>query len=130
MKSPNLDKLASQSILFERAHCQVAVCNPSRASLLTERRPDSNHVWRGTGQEYWRNFTNATTIPQYFKENGYISAGMGKVFHPGADSGNDDIAYSWNVPYFHAPNNKRKGSWTPFDKKTANCRMVKLQNMP
>ena len=40
-----------------------------RASFLTGRRPDTNHVWANVGSEYWRKFTNATTIPQYFKEN-------------------------------------------------------------
>ena len=104
VKSPNIDKLASQSIVFERAYCQVAVCSPSRASLLTGRRPDTNHVWRIASDEYWRDYTNATTIPQYFKENGYVSVGMGKIFHPGPPSGNDDVAYSWSLPYYHAPN--------------------------
>ena len=69
IKSPNIDMLASRSMLFERAYCQVAVCSPSRASLMTGRRPDTNHVWRISADEYWRNYTNATSIPQYFKEN-------------------------------------------------------------
>ena len=103
VKSPNIDALASKSIVFERAYCQIAVCSPSRASLLTGRRPDTNHVWEIANDEYWRNYTNATTIPQYFKENGYVSIGMGKIFHPGAPSGNDDKAYSWSLPYYHAP---------------------------
>ena len=121
VKSPNIDKLASQSILFERAYCQVAICAPSRTSLLTGRRPDTNHVWEVSGDEYWRKFTNATTIPQYFKENGYISAGMGKIFHPGAPSGNDDRAYSWNVPYFHAPSDSgNHTSWHSFDTDDSN----------
>ena len=105
VKSPNIDELASKSIQFERAYCQVAVCSPSRASLLTGRRPDTNHVWNIAPYEYWRNYTNATTIPQYFKENGYISIGMGKIFHPGAPSGHDDQAYSWSpegLPYYHS----------------------------
>ena len=45
VKSPNLDALASKSMVFERAYCQIAVCSPSRTSLLTGRRPDTNHVW-------------------------------------------------------------------------------------
>ena len=40
-------------------------------------------MWAIATDEFWRNYTNATTIPQYFKENGYISVGMGKIFHPG-----------------------------------------------
>ncbi len=103
VKSPNLDVLASKSMVFERAYCQIAVCSPSRASLLTGRRPDTNHVWDIAADEYWRDYTNATSIPQYFKENGYVSVGMGKIFHPGAPSGNDDKAYSWSLPYYHAP---------------------------
>ena len=127
VKSPNFDKLASQSIVFERAYCQVAVCSPSRASLLTGRRPDSNHVWRIANDEYWRPITNATTIPQFFKENGYISAGMGKIFHPGAPSGNDDVPYSWNVPYFHAPDDSANHtSWHIFDTDDSNLRDGKI----
>ncbi len=99
--TPNMDCLAAKSLLFERAYCQVSVCSPSRASLLTSRRPDTNHVWLISPDEYWRRTTNATTIPQYFKENGYVSIGMGKIFHPGPASGNDDIEYSWSLPYFH-----------------------------
>ena len=74
--SPNIDSLAASSLVFERAYCQVAVCSPSRTSLLTGRRPDTNHVWEIAADEYWRMYTNATTIPQYFKENGYISIGI------------------------------------------------------
>lgn len=118
--TPNFDSLASKSLVFERAYCQVAVCSPSRASLLTGRRPDTNHVWLISPDEYWRHYTNATTIPQYFKENGYISVGMGKIFHPGAPSGNDDEAYSWSLPYYHSPLQKQYGgnktsSWWSFD---------------
>jgi len=124
VKSPNIDKLASKSLLFERAYCQVSLCSPSRASLLTGRRPDTNHVWQISADEYWRQFTNATTIPQYFKENGYISIGMGKVFHPGAASGKDDEEYSWSpegLPYYHSPLEQRYGpanhtsSWWAFE---------------
>ena len=103
-KTPHIDTLAAQSMVFERAYCQVAVCSPSRTSLLTGRRPDTNHVWRIADDQYWRTFTNATTIPQYFKENGYISIGMGKIFHPGRPNGFDDKNYSWSLPYFHGNN--------------------------
>ncbi len=116
IKSPNIDALAAESLVFERAYCQVALCSPSRASLLTGRRPDTNHVWKIAIDEYWRRYTNATTIPQYFKENGYLSAGMGKIYHAGLPSGNDDRKYSWSVPYFHAPPDSANDmSWHSFD---------------
>ena len=118
IKSPNIDMLASRSMLFERAYCQVAVCSPSRASLMTGRRPDTNHVWEIAADEYWRDYTNATSIPQYFKENGFISIGMGKLYHPGPPSGHDDTAYSWSpegLPYFHSRKNGNKTvSWFSF----------------
>ena len=115
-RTPNIDALANESMVFERAYCQVAVCSPSRASLLTGRRPDTNHVWKISPQEYWRTYTNATTIPQYFKENGYTSIGMGKIFHPGKPSGNDDMQYSWSLPYFHSTNKVYSvNAWHCFD---------------
>ena len=117
IKSPNIDALAAKSIVFERAYCQVSTCSPSRTSLLTGRRPDTNHVWAIATDKYWRNYTNATTIPQYFKENGYISVGMGKIFHPGVPNGHDDIDYSWSMPYYHPPMGakNRSHSWWSFE---------------
>ena len=117
-KTPNLDALAAKSMIFERAYCQVATCSPSRTALLTGRRPDTNHVWIISPDEYWRMFTNATSIPQYFKENGYRSMGMGKIFHPGLPSGKDDGNYSWSYPYFHGHNKvslKARNSWNSFE---------------
>lgn len=111
MHSPNLDKLASKSLLLKRAYCQQAVCSPSRTSLLTGRRPDTTHVY--DLQTYWRKSGgNFTTIPQYFKENGYVTIGMGKIFHPGIASDHDD-PISWSAPYFHAKVywETRENSW-------------------
>ena len=111
--SPNLDALASKSLLLKRAYVQQAVCSPSRTSLLTGRRPDTTHVYDLV--KYFRNVGgNFTTIPEYFKLSGYRTIGMGKIFHPGVASNNDD-PISWTDPYFHAPNLKywdsRDKSW-------------------
>ncbi|XP_046561435.1 iduronate 2-sulfatase-like [Haliotis rubra] len=94
MHTPNLDALAKKSLLLTRGYCQYAVCGPSRASALTGRRPDSTHVY--DLHHYWRNVGgNFTTIPQYFKEHGYNTIGMGKIFHPGSSSGDKD-PISWS----------------------------------
>ena len=99
MHTPNLDKLASKSLLLKRAYVQQALCAPSRTSLLTGRRPDTTRVY--DLDSYWRNVTgNFTTIPQYFKEHGYKSIGMGKIFHHGESSGTDD-PISWSTRYFY-----------------------------
>lgn len=102
MITPNIDKLAAKSLLLKRAYVQQAVCSPSRTSLLTGRRPDTTHVY--DLQKYFRKVGgNFTTIPEYFKQNGYTSIGMGKIFHPGEASGHDDPP-SWSEQYYHAPN--------------------------
>ena len=101
--APNLEKLANKSVVLQRAYVQFALCSPSRSSFLTGRRPDTTHVYNL--HTYFRNVGgNFTTIPEYFKQNGYRTIGMGKIFHPGElASGNDD-PISWTDPYFHAPN--------------------------
>ena len=110
MATPHLCELAKKSLMLQRSHVTMATCGPSRASLLTSRHPTTTRVWDTSS--YWRNVSgNFTTIPQYFKEEGYLTAGMGKLFHPGSASGakvpncgtcrgSDDADYSWTEPYF------------------------------
>ncbi|WP_461533077.1 sulfatase [Sinomicrobium sp.] len=80
IKTPNIDKLASQGVVFNRAYCQQAVCAPSRTSLLTGLRPDSTQVW-----DLYTNFRDhmpeVVTLPQFFKDKGYYTVGYGKTFH-------------------------------------------------
>ena len=78
--SPHLDALARSATLFSRAYCQQALCNPSRASMLTGLRPDSLQVWNL--QTDFRSTTpHAITLPQLFKANGYHTLNSGKLFH-------------------------------------------------
>lgn len=111
MYTPNLDALAAKSLLLKRAYTQQALCSPSRTALLTGRRPDTTHVYDLF--TYFRNVGgNFTTLPEYFKQNGYRSIGIGKIFHPGPGSGFDDPD-SWSEPYFHGVANfeSRQRSW-------------------
>ncbi len=89
VKTPNIDRLAEQGVTFMRAYCQQAVCNPSRASLLTGLRPDSIQVW-DLKTNFRDNVPDVVTLPQFFKENGYTTIGLGKVFH-----NNDPDTISW-----------------------------------
>jgi len=80
IRTPNIDRLASSGVTFMRTYCQQAVCNPSRASLLTGLRPDSIQVWDlQTG--FRNNVPDVITLPQFFKQNGYTVLGLGKTFH-------------------------------------------------
>ncbi|MFN9853006.1 MAG: sulfatase [Planctomycetota bacterium] len=93
-KTPNIDAFASTARVFDRAYCQQAVCGPSRASLLTGRLPDNLRVWHN------RNLFRATqpdlvTLPQHFKNHGYHTAALGKVFS--GDERELDPA-SWSEP--------------------------------
>lgn len=82
VRSPNIDQLASVSTVFHNAYAQQAVCGPSRVSFLTSRRPDTTKLY--DFNSYWRvHAGNYTTLPQYFKSNGYTTLSVGKVFHPG-----------------------------------------------
>ncbi|XP_034739907.1 iduronate 2-sulfatase isoform X2 [Etheostoma cragini] len=101
VKSPNIDQLASKSQVFLNAYAQQAVCAPSRTSMLTSRRPDTTRVY--DFKSYWRVHSgNYTTMPQYFKSQGYFTMSVGKVFHPGiASNHTDDYPYSWSIPAYH-----------------------------
>jgi len=105
--SPNIDALARRGVVFSRAYCQQAVCNPSRTSALTGLRPDQVRVW-DLAARFRVTRPDAVTLPQYFKEHGYTSLGIGKIFHneslrpeapprfPMADP------MSWSEPPVHA----------------------------
>eukprot|EP00039_Didymoeca_costata_P013470 m.205289 g.205289 ORF g.205289 m.205289 type:complete len:702 (+) comp15783_c0_seq5:81-2186(+) len=98
MITPNLDKLANSSMVFNRAYVQFAVCNPSRNSFMTGRRPDSTMVWnfqnsfRGSGGgpgESW------DSMPEHFRKMGWITVGGGKIFHPCCGLEMQDWQRSW-----------------------------------
>ena len=77
IKSPNIDKLANQGLLFERAYCQEPICGPSRTSIMTGMRPEKTGVFHNN--QYFRETSpKVTTLSQYFIQNGYNAFLFGK----------------------------------------------------
>ncbi len=100
VKSPNIDALARDGVVFERTYCQQAVCGPTRASLLTGKRPDTTKVY-DLKTHIRKTMPDVVTLQQHFKNNGYFSEGIGKLFHGGLE---DEPSYS--VPH-RAPKGSR-----------------------
>lgn len=90
--TPNMDRLASRGVLFSDAHCQAPLCGPSRASLMTGLRPSTTGIYGMIDDNKIRNPENEATsdiifLPEYFKNNGYHTMGIGKLFHHHAPDG-------------------------------------------
>jgi arylsulfatase A-like enzyme len=102
VRTPNLDRLAGRGVLFTNAHCAAPLCNASRASLLTGRRPSTTGVY--TNDQPMRRseaLRDAVTLPQQFMAAGYRVMGGGKIFHdPFPDP------QSWHE-YFPSPQRPR-----------------------
>ncbi|MBI9062005.1 MAG: sulfatase [Marinilabiliaceae bacterium] len=96
VKTPHIDQLASAGVTFSNAYCQQAVCAPSRISIFTGLRPDRTRVWDLKTDMRDMN-PDVVTLPQYFKNNGYETVGLGKLMH----GAKDDDPLSWSIPYRH-----------------------------
>lgn len=104
MVTPRIDRFAESALIFERAYCQQAVCNPSRTSMLTGLRPDTIGVV-GNHIHFRMNQPDVVTLPQYFKQHGYRTQAIGKVFHGVFPEGASKTKWdtmgdpaSWSVP--------------------------------
>lgn len=102
VKTPNIDRFAKEGVVFTNTYCQQAVCGPSRASFLTGMRPDYTGVW--DLETEMRNINpEILSMPQFFKQNGYITAGIGKVFDSRSVDENIDKP-SWSIPFYKKSN--------------------------
>lgn len=80
VKTPAFDQLAAAGMTFRRAYCQYPVCGPSRASFLSGLYPQSTGVLDNKSDI--RTVRPGTiSMPQLFKESGYWTGAVGKVFH-------------------------------------------------
>jgi arylsulfatase A-like enzyme len=80
IKTPNIDRLAREGLVFTQAYSQAAACAPSRASAMLGMRPDTTRVW-SLGEKFREINPAAVTIPQHFSKFGYHTVSMGKIFH-------------------------------------------------
>jgi len=110
-RTPNIDKLASEGTRYTKSYCQYPVCGPSRASLMFGYYPTATKTYGYvSGRENVGN-QNAS-LPELFKNNGYYTARVSKIYHMGIPSdiekgtnGTDDEA-SWTERF-----NSKAAEW-------------------
>ncbi|BDS05077.1 iduronate-2-sulfatase [Oceaniferula spumae] len=110
--SPNIDKLASQGVVFTNAHCAKAVCGPSRAALMTSLRPDRSKI-KDLKTQIREVNPDVVTLTQNFIQQGYTAMGIGKIYDPRNVDGDQDKA-SWSLPFIknNVPYNAKTGKPT------------------
>ena len=96
-KTPNVDRLAARAVRFKAAYCNQAVCAPSRNALMTGLRPTTLGVY-DLPTFFRKAAPDAVTVAQYFKQNGWRTEALGKIFHVG--HGNTEDPASWTVPHW------------------------------
>lgn len=122
MKTPNIDALAKQGLLFERAYCQQAICAASRISLMTGLRPDTTGIY-DLDHPLNKTLPDAMSMPRFFQQNGYRTVSLGKIYH----HGKDDEAF-WDVvdacsqPAYAAP-----ATWDMISERTNQAKAKKLK---
>lgn len=96
VKSPRIDALAKRGLVFQRSYVQQALCSPSRISMLSGRYPATTGIFE-IGRPLRATMPGIATLPQHFKNHGYDTRSLGKIYHVGID----DEA-SWTVPAWHS----------------------------
>lgn len=99
-QTPHLDRLAGRGVLFANAHCAAPACNPSRAALMSGLRPYATGIYHN-GQPYYPVLKDTLTLNRYMRQNGYVVAGGGKIYH-GSGGLADPKREGWDE-YFNRP---------------------------
>jgi arylsulfatase A-like enzyme len=96
--TPHIDRLAQRGILFEQAYCPAPLCNPSRTAILMGLRPSTTGIYEN--QTWFRDledYRDWVTLPQYFRQHGYLTLSGGKIFHH--PQGKMSDPNSWDIVY-------------------------------
>ena len=107
MHTPNLDRLAAEGVRFMRAYSQYPVCGPSRASIMSGMYPESINVTTngfetGNHKIARPDLVDHPTLAEFFRQNGYYTARVSKIFHMGVPGGiergevGSDVPESWD----------------------------------
>lgn len=124
IQSPNIDALATQGVLFERAYCQQGICAPSRASMMAGKYPDSIGIY-----DLWsplrRTVPDVISMPRYFQSRGYHTASFGKVYHHHTD----DKQYWTSLPDVPGEKYADAGVVRKIKKQTSEARKLGLKGV-
>ncbi|MCA9013128.1 MAG: sulfatase [Planctomycetaceae bacterium] len=105
--SPNIDRLAAKSVRFDRAYCTVPTCGASRASIFTGLRPTATRfVTASTSAQ--KDAPGTVTLNTHFRNHGYHTVSLGKVFHIPGDNAHGWSETPWvpaGVPEYFAAEN-------------------------
>ena len=113
--TPNLDNLAENGVLFANNFCQYPTCGPSRASLFSGLYPFETGYTHNKGGSFNEYLPDVKTLPRLFRENGYFTARVGKIFHMGVPReiggpGTDDTL-AWDVAINNAGYDEMSENW-------------------
>ena len=95
MKTPSIDRLGNEGMVFTRAYCSVPVCGASRASLLSGLYPTATRFLDFSARKD-DDAPEVISLPMHFKNNGYTTLSRGKIYH----HGDDDIEAWSEKPIF------------------------------
>ena len=96
-KTPNIDKLASMGVQFTNAQSNIPVCSPSRNSFITGVYPHTSKDYGWTDLKEQAVLRNNKTLMRFFKENGYVTLGTGKITHGNMEKEWDEWGMSLKI---------------------------------
>ena len=139
-KTPHIEKLAKRGVFFSRAYCSSPACNPSRASVLTGKRPHKTGIY-GNRTDWREACREVATLPEYFRRHGYRAEGYGKLYHHhGEGAFNDPRAWDEfrKMDPQYMPDSKLNGAkgygsrntdWGPWPKDGEEARTIDFKSV-